>query len=81
MTAWVKRGTREEVGIITDFTDDKSISFYHSKSIVFDHPSLRLTQFNMKLVEEYLDIPYTLTKCGYACSDQYAHPYTLLTPA
>lgn len=21
MTAWVKRGTREEVGVITDFTD------------------------------------------------------------
>lgn len=22
MTAWVKRGTREEVGIITDYTDE-----------------------------------------------------------
>jgi hypothetical protein len=22
MTAWVKRGTREEVGVITDFTDN-----------------------------------------------------------
>ncbi|PPQ77340.1 hypothetical protein CVT25_010922 [Psilocybe cyanescens] len=27
MTAWVKRGTREEVGIITDFTDDGLSNF------------------------------------------------------
>ncbi|KAF8639864.1 hypothetical protein AX17_001119 [Amanita inopinata Kibby_2008] len=51
MTAWVKRGTREEVGIITDFTDAS------------------LTEFNMKLVDTYLDIPFAETKCGYACSD------------
>jgi len=51
MTAWVKAGTREEIGIITDFTD----------------PSL--TEFNKKLVDAYLDIPYVETKCGYACSD------------
>ncbi|KAI0346752.1 peptidase [Trametopsis cervina] len=51
MTAWVKAGTREEVGIITDFTNAE------------------LTSFNKKLVEQYLDIPYTETKCGYACSD------------
>lgn len=23
MTAWVKAGTREEVGVITDYTDDR----------------------------------------------------------
>ncbi|EAU84252.1 peptidase [Coprinopsis cinerea okayama7 len=51
MTAWVKRGTREEVGIITDFVDSG------------------LTEFNMQLVDTYLDIPYVGTKCGYACSD------------
>jgi leucyl aminopeptidase len=51
MTAWVKRGTQEEVGVITDFTDS------------------RLTEFNKKLVDTYLDIPYAETKCGYACSD------------
>ncbi|TFK43342.1 peptidase [Crucibulum laeve] len=51
MTAWVKRGTREEVGIIVDFVDDD------------------LTKFNKELVDAYLDIPYTETKCGYACSD------------
>ncbi|KAF9452038.1 peptidase [Macrolepiota fuliginosa MF-IS2] len=51
MTAWVKAGTREEVGIITDYVDKD------------------LTKFNKNLVETYLDIPYTETKCGYACSD------------
>jgi len=51
MTAWVKQGTREEVGVITDYVD----------------PSL--TEFNKKLVDEYLDIPYVETECGYACSD------------
>ncbi|KAI0770795.1 peptidase [Irpex lacteus] len=51
MTAWVKAGTREEVGIITDFVDAS------------------LTDFNKKLVEQYLDIPWAETKCGYACSD------------
>ncbi|KAF8232426.1 peptidase [Tricholoma matsutake] len=51
MTAWVKRGTREEVGIITDFTD------------------AGLSEFNMQVVDLYLDIPYVKTQCGYACSD------------
>ncbi|KAH8834094.1 peptidase [Flagelloscypha sp. PMI_526] len=51
MTAWVKKGTKEVVGIINDFVD----------------PSL--TEFNIKLVEKYLDIPPAQTKCGYACSD------------
>ncbi|KAJ6516043.1 peptidase [Mycena sanguinolenta] len=51
MTAWVKKGTREEVGIITDFVDPA------------------LTEFNKKLVDQYLDIPWVETACGYACSD------------
>ncbi|EPT03561.1 hypothetical protein FOMPIDRAFT_1115220 [Fomitopsis schrenkii] len=51
MTAWVKKGTREEVGIIVDYVDSD------------------LTDFNKKLVDLYLDIPYVETKCGYACSD------------
>ncbi|GBE89559.1 peptidase [Sparassis latifolia] len=51
MTAWVKRGTREEVGILTDFTTPA------------------LTEFQKKLVDTYLDIPYVETQCGYACSD------------
>ncbi|GJE84666.1 leucine aminopeptidase 1 [Phanerochaete sordida] len=51
MTAWVKAGTREEVGVITDYTDDS------------------LTEFNKLLVDQYLDIPWVDTQCGYACSD------------
>jgi len=51
MTAWVKKGTVESVGIITDFVDSS------------------LTEFNKKLVDAYLDIPYVETRCGYACSD------------
>ncbi|EJF59454.1 peptidase [Dichomitus squalens LYAD-421 SS1] len=51
MTAWVKRGTKEEVGIVTDYTDPD------------------LTEFNKKLVEQYLSVPWVETKCGHACSD------------
>ncbi|KAK2466341.1 hypothetical protein APHAL10511_001983 [Amanita phalloides] len=51
MTAWVKHGTREEVGVITDFVNPN------------------LTEFNKKLIDTYLDIPWAETKCGYACSD------------
>jgi len=51
MTAWVKKGTKEAVGVITDFTDSA------------------LTKFNKALIEQYLDIPFVETKCGYACSD------------
>ncbi|KAJ8590145.1 Zn-dependent exopeptidase [Rhizopogon salebrosus TDB-379] len=51
MTAWVKRGMPEEVGVIVDFVDPT------------------LTAFNKALIDEYLDIPFVETKCGYACSD------------
>jgi len=51
MTAWVREGTNEEVGVIVDYVDDS------------------LTEFNKKLVDTYLSIPYVETKCGYACSD------------
>ncbi|KAI0367392.1 peptidase [Pilatotrama ljubarskyi] len=51
MTAWVKRGTREQVGIVTDYTDPV------------------LTEYNKKLVDLYLDIPWIETQCGQVCSD------------
>jgi len=28
-----------------------------------------LAEFNKKLIDTYLDIPYVETGCGYACSD------------
>jgi len=51
MTAWVKRGTKEVVGVVTDYVDPT------------------LTDYNKKLIKEYLSIPSVDTKCGYACSD------------
>nr|AME15509.1 leucine aminopeptidase 2 [Actinomucor elegans] len=37
--------------------------------IVTDHVDEKLTDFLKTLVDNYAGIPYTLTKCGYACSD------------
>ena len=72
MTAWVKSGTREEVGIIVDYTDEAFVPHRQSFGAIFDQYFLlsRLTKFNIQLVETYLDIPFVATKCGYACSDQ-----------
>ena len=74
MTAWVKAGTREEVGIITDFVDKRSAISFTARGRVrtLMHASHSLTEFNKQLVDAYLNIPYAETKCGYACSDQYA---------
>lgn len=36
--------------------------------IVTDHVDEKLTDFLKNLVDNYAGIPYTLTKCGYACS-------------
>lgn len=38
MTAWVKKGTREEVGIITDFTNPKLTQF--NKGLVEEYLSI-----------------------------------------
>lgn len=38
MTAWVKKGTREEVGVITDFTNDKLTQF--NKGLVEEYLSI-----------------------------------------
>ncbi|KAL0089810.1 hypothetical protein J3Q64DRAFT_1730217 [Phycomyces blakesleeanus] len=37
--------------------------------IVTDHVDEKLTDFLKATVDEYADIPYVLTECGYACSD------------
>ncbi|EIE75733.1 hypothetical protein G6F46_005995 [Rhizopus delemar] len=37
--------------------------------IVTDHVDEKLTEFLKTLVDNYADIPYSLTECGYACSD------------
>ena len=38
MTAWVKKGTREEVGVITDYTDNKLTEF--NKGLVEEYLSI-----------------------------------------
>jgi leucyl aminopeptidase len=40
-----------------------------SVGIITDFVDPSLTEFIKQVVTEYCDIPYVLTKCGYACSD------------
>ncbi|KAI9799363.1 MAG: Leucine aminopeptidase 1 [Piccolia ochrophora] len=40
-----------------------------SVGVITDFVDPGLTDFIKKVVEEYCDIPYVLTRCGYACSD------------
>jgi bacterial leucyl aminopeptidase len=70
MTAWVKAGTREEVGVVTDYTDERHVSICSIISVALIYSFLSLTEFNKELVDQYLAIPWVETKCGYACSDQ-----------
>ena len=56
-------------GIVTDFTDPRYIGHF-IRALQASHIQYSLTNIIMRLTEEYLDIPYVETKCGYACSDQ-----------
>ncbi|PGG96973.1 hypothetical protein AJ79_09380 [Helicocarpus griseus UAMH5409] len=40
-----------------------------SVGVITDFVDVGLTEFIKKVVEGYCDIPFVLTKCGYACSD------------
>ena len=40
-----------------------------SVGVITDYVDEGLTEFIKTVVTEYCDIPYVLTKCGYACSD------------
>jgi leucyl aminopeptidase len=40
-----------------------------SVGVITDYVDAGLTDFIKKVITEYCDIPYILTKCGYACSD------------
>jgi len=40
-----------------------------SVGVITDFVDPSLTEFIKKIITEYCDIPYTETKCGYACSD------------
>lgn len=40
-----------------------------SVGVITDFVDPKLTEFIKEIITTYCDIPYTLTKCGYACSD------------
>jgi len=40
-----------------------------SVGVITDYVDAGLTEFIKEVITEYCDIPYVLTKCGYACSD------------
>ncbi|MCJ1314852.1 Leucine aminopeptidase 1 [Xylographa vitiligo] len=40
-----------------------------SVGVITDYVDPGLTEFIKEVITEYCDIPYVLTKCGYACSD------------
>jgi leucyl aminopeptidase len=42
-----------------------------SVGVITDFVDAQLTEFIKKLITEYCDIPYVLTKCGYACSGEF----------
>lgn len=65
MTAWVKEGTKESVGIIQDFVDPDLTAFLEGLVGKYRKPSL--TKWGTTLIT--VDIPAVKTKCGYACSD------------
>ena len=72
MTAYVRPGTNEEVGVITDFVDPgyaRSLPV-HFRTDSYGQPAFRVVAFVKKLIDAYLDIPYVETLCRYACSDQ-----------
>lgn len=66
MTAWVKRGTDEVIGIVTDFVDPDLTSWLSSAV----HTYCKSRKLGLDRAELTLgDIPAVETKCGYACSD------------
>lgn len=70
MTGYTKMtleaGHPESVGVITDFTDPDLTEFI--KRVIV---AVCLLGSNLLLLtlNQYCDIPFVLTKCGYACSD------------
>jgi leucyl aminopeptidase len=68
MTAWVKAGTEERVGIIEDFVDPALTEFM--EGLVAEYCELELIKRGLLLISVItVDIPSVRTKCGYACSD------------
>ncbi|CAO3589056.1 unnamed protein product [Absidia cylindrospora] len=66
---YVQDGKRVVAMIQNDMTGYTAGSKEEVIGIVTDHVDEKLTDFLKTLVDTYADIPYVLTKCGYACSD------------
>lgn len=66
MTAWVKRGTRERVGIVNDFVSPElSGAFWTCFARWYNVADRQSpTAFLRLLIDEYLAIPWVDTKCG-----------------
>lgn len=67
MTAWVKAGTEESVGIIQDFVDPTLTSFI--EEAIAEYRKSAATTASNRPADQLVDIPAVKTKCGYACSD------------
>lgn len=68
MTGYVKPGTKEAVGVITDYVDAGLTSFI-KRVVTAVNISLALSTAFVLTLFQYCAIPYVETKCGYACSD------------
>lgn len=69
MTAWVKAGTEESVGIIQDFVDPTLTSFIEEAIAEYRESQLQDSIPCASADQSTVDIPAVKTKCGYACSD------------
>lgn len=72
MTGYVQgtldAGKKESVGVITDFVDPALTTFI--KTVITEvFPLFSHLVITISNSLQYCDIPYTETKCGYACSD------------
>ncbi|KAL8829729.1 MAG: hypothetical protein Q9170_006049 [Blastenia crenularia] len=72
-SAYEKRGSDVKAMLQQDMTGyiHKTIAAGEKESVgvITDFVDPGLTDFIKEIITEYCDIPYVLTKCGYACSD------------
>lgn len=71
MTGFIRKtidaGEPESVGVITDFVDEHLTEFI--KTIITEVRFMISPCRSYSNNSQYCDVPYVLTKCGYACSD------------
>ncbi|KIV90351.1 hypothetical protein PV10_07663 [Exophiala mesophila] len=71
--SYFESGKEVKAMIQQDMTGYVEQTLAHGKpesvGVITDFVSPELTEFIKEIITTYCDIPYTLTKCGYACSD------------